>query len=72
MVKRKRDNGSPSLIPLDVLTQPLAFPFTRIAKVTNDKQPLIQVLHLGPNPSFPVHGPENPNPHDHKSFQDQI
>ena len=50
MVKKKTDKGSPCLSPLIALTQPLAFPFTRIAKVTKDKQLPIQVLHLRLNP----------------------
>ena len=52
IVNRKRDRGSPYLNPLVALTHPLAFPFTRIVKETEDKQPFIQVLHLGLNPFF--------------------
>ena len=50
MIKRKWDIGSPCLGPLDALTQPFGFSFIRIAKVIDDKQPLIQVLYLGLNP----------------------
>ncbi|RVW15385.1 putative ribonuclease H protein [Vitis vinifera] len=42
IVNRKGDIGSPCLNPLVALTHPLAFPFTKIAKETEDKQPLIQ------------------------------
>ena len=49
MVKRKGKRGSPCLQTL-VLTHSLAFPFTRIAKLTEDKQPLIQDLHFVLNP----------------------
>ena len=41
-VKRKGEKESPCLKPLEALTQPFAFPLTRIAKLDEDKQPLIQ------------------------------
>ena len=50
MVKEKGDNRSPYLRPLKALTQSLALPFTKIAKNTKDKPPLIQVFHLELNP----------------------
>ena len=44
-VKRKGERGSPYLNPLEALTQPFAFPLTKIAKLEEDKQPLIHDLH---------------------------
>ena len=49
-VKGKRERGSPCLKPLMALTQPFAFPLTRIAKLVEDKHPLIQDLYFGLNP----------------------
>ncbi|KAL6331982.1 hypothetical protein AAG906_020335 [Vitis piasezkii] len=48
--KQKGERGSPCFRPLKALTQLLALSFTKIAKVTEDKQPLIQDLHLKLNP----------------------
>ena len=39
-VKRKGEKESPCLKPLEALTQPFAFPLTRIAKIDEDKQSL--------------------------------
>ena len=49
-VKGKRERGSPYLKPLIALTQSFAFPLTRIAKLVEDKHPLIQNLYFGLNP----------------------
>ena len=43
MVKRKGKRGAPYLRPLYPLTQPFAFLFTKIAKVIEDKHPLIEI-----------------------------
>lgn len=50
MIKKNRERGSPCLKPLDALIHPLAFSFTKIEKLVEDKQPLIQDLYLVPNP----------------------
>ena len=49
-VKRKEEKGSPCLKPLVALTQPFTFLLTMIAKLVEDKHPLIQDLHFGLNP----------------------
>lgn len=46
MVRRKWARGSPCLILMVALTHPLAQLFSKTSKVLEDKQPLIQNLHL--------------------------
>ena len=69
ILKRKGDSGSPCLKSLGALTQPLALPFTGIAKEREDK-PLIQVLYVELNPF--LSSTWSRNPHDHKPFQNQF
>ena len=72
MVKKSGERGSPYVRPPEVLNHPLAFQFTKLAKHVEDKQPLIQDLHLELNPFLSGHRPENPNLHIHKPFQNQF
>ena len=50
IVKRNRERGSPCLSPLDALTLPLSFSFTKTTRLLEDKEPLIQDLYIVLNP----------------------
>ena len=46
MVKRKSESGYAHLNPLEALTHPLTYLFSQIEKLFENKQHLIQCLHL--------------------------
>lgn len=50
LIKRKGDNGSPCLRPLDALVLPLGLPLIIIEKLVEEMQPQIHCLHFVPIP----------------------
>jgi hypothetical protein len=48
--KRRRERGSPYLIPLELLKKPTGDPLINIEKRTEEIQDLIQLHHLAPKP----------------------
>ncbi|KAM7502758.1 hypothetical protein LguiB_001662 [Lonicera macranthoides] len=50
ITKRNGESGSPCLNPCDALKLPIGLPFIKTEKLTEEKHPMIQLLHLPWNP----------------------